>query len=363
MWRKVINKLLVFILIALFLPVTPSFAFGVGPTGEVNGLPYVIYNSTYGLYYGVIGKAKNIFDKQESLTLAAWMISNGGTGASFVFALPDDDFRQGKEYDLAFDLSGAVGRTVSERYFGLGSNSPGDDYTTFNNKHSKLTFEFSHTLNTNLIVEGDLFFANNEFSNIEQGLVPLSSEVEKNCRNYSGGSLKFTIDRRDQGMDPHSGALVISNVDFGIKTAEYVKVGVDARGYFTPFDPGQVLAVRGMVTQMTGTVIPIYEYASLGGNSMMRGYTLNRWRDKAAALVNLEYRIPTPVFMLKGLSTVFFFEGGKVGEQLSGLGLGDWPTDMGIGLHINLGGNVIVRGDFGFGQEGMNVYFFYNQAF
>jgi hemolysin activation/secretion protein len=118
-----------------------------------------------------------------------------------------------------------------------------------------------------------------------------------------------------------------------------------------------------MIAQASGKVIPLYEYPSLGGNNTMRGYTMNRWRDRSAALIDLEYRMPTPVPMLKGLDTVIFFETGKVGGELTKLGLDNWSSDAGLGIHINFGGNVIVRADFGHGTEGTNAYFFYNQAF
>jgi len=92
----------------------------------------------------------------------------------------------------------------------------------------------------------------------------------------------------------------------------------------------------------------------------MRGYTMNRWRDKAVAQVTLEYRLP---LYYKWLQTVAFYEAGKVGSSLSRIGTDNWNSDVGAGLRLILGDNFIVRGDFGFGSEGMNAYFFYNQAF
>ncbi|MDD5382938.1 MAG: BamA/TamA family outer membrane protein [Candidatus Margulisbacteria bacterium] len=338
----------------------PAVAFKVGQTGTVNAVPYVIYNSTYGLYYGVIGKAKNIIGQEESMTLSAFLIANGGNGANFVLSLPDDNYRHGKKYNLAFDLLGNLGYTISERFYGLGSETPGSNYTTLNNNHSKYILQFSRSRKDRLILEGDLFFAGNQFSNIVQGVNPITPQIEANCRNYVGGSLKLTLDGRDQSLDPHAGFLMINEIDFGLKTADYIKGSVDLRGYSTPFRPDQILASRLMLTQSGGPVIPIYEYAFLGGRDTMRGYTMNRWRDRSAALVNLEYRFP---LIWQWFQAVVFYEVGKVGDRLVALGGDSWASDYGFGLHLNLGGNVVVRGDFGRGTEGANAYFFYNQAF
>lgn len=337
-----------------------ALAFKVGETGKINGLPYTIYNSTYGLYYGVIGKGENLFARKESLTLSAWLITNGGKGTSFIFSLPDSSTRHGTMYPLAFDLNGMIANTISERYYGLGSESIKDGYTTFDNEHNKLFFQFSKSLSRKLIGEVDLFYATNSYSNIVQGNSPLSQAIQDVAKEYAGASLKLTVDGRDQVVDPHNGIYVIGNFDFSLRNCSYVKGGIDLRSYSTPFKPDQILASRLVLQQSTGSSIPIYELPSLGGNDTMRGYTMNRWRDSASALINIEYRFP--VFK-KWIQIVTFGEAGKVGSILPDIGLNNWVLDYGLGLHLNLGGSIIVRGDLGHGKEGSNVYFFYNQAF
>jgi hypothetical protein len=75
--------------------------------------------------------------------------------------------------------------------------------------------------------------------------------------------------------------------------------------------------------------------------------------------------VPTPIdfFVLDRLSTAIFIEAGTVGETLAGMSLNKWHTGSGIGLHLKLTEDFVVRGDLGFGAEGMNAYFFYGQAF
>lgn len=340
--------------------IVPSFAFKVGKAGVVNGVPYVIYNSTYGLYYGVIGKAKDLLEKEESLSLSAYLISNGGNGAYFALSLPDEDYRHGKMFPLGFDLTGAIGKTISERYYGLGSGTAGTGYTTLDNVHNKFTFQFTKPISAKLAGEADYFIANNQFSNIVQGVDPITARIQDTAKNYSGGTFKLSADTRDQSLDPHAGAFLIGQLDFGLSNCNYVKGIIDLRAYLTPFRPDQILAARLQLAQAVGDTIPIYEYPFLGGKDTLRGYTMSRWRDMASALFDFEYRFP---LFVKWFQTVVFYETGKVGSRLTSIGTDNWMSDYGFGLHLDLGGNVIVRGDFGIGNEGMNMYFFYNQAF
>jgi outer membrane protein assembly factor BamA len=333
---------------------------------EVSGLPFAINNGQYGLYFGLIGKVSDLAGKKESLTASLYFDRRGGNGVNFIFSVPDAAYRVGKEYDLAFDLKGSFGRTIDERYYGLGNDTAGDEYSTFNSNFGKYTVALSRTLNSKIIVEGDVFFANHRLYDIDENDgIMVTGEAEDSCKDYSGVSVKLICDDRDNGTDPLSGSYAIFNADAGISPAEYFKAGIDLRNYCTPIEPDHVLASRLMINQMDGSVIPIYEYPSLGGNATMRGYGQDRWRDKSSALTELEYRIPTPIdaFYLQGLRTVFFVEAGTVGETLASMGQNKWHLASGVGLHLKLTEDFMVRGDVGIGDEGGNVYFFYGQAF
>jgi outer membrane protein assembly factor BamA len=337
---------------------SPSLA----ASGSIGGMPYLIYNSTYGAEYGVIGRLRDYLGRHESLTLAATWIENGGNINNFTLSFPDQDYRHGKVYDLAVDFEGALGTYIDERYYGLGSDTPGTNYTTCDNRHTRIDIIFTRASQANFSLAAGLLVAGNSFSNIKQGANPLTQNIQDICAKYYAGSIGLNLDNRDNSMDPHRGNYILTDFDFGIAAAgspaKYSKLTVDLRRYDTPFHNEQVLASRLMLAQMTGDVIPIYEYASLGGRDTLRGYTMDRFRDKSAALINLEYRFP--IFWV--FSGAVFYEAGKVAPLLTDIGLNDWASDYGAGLRINFG-NVIVRGDFGHSREGTNAYFFYNQAF
>jgi len=348
------------ILIAIILSALSSPSFADAPS--IGGMPYVIYNSTYGVEYGVIGKLKNYLGAEESIALSTVIIERGGSNNIFTASLPDADFRHGKVFPFAVDIEGEIGTLNNERFNGIGMDTSADDYTTFTNAHNRIRVRLSRAVSESLILEADLHSAINEFSDLAQGESPLTSEAKKVSRSYNTASFRVTLDRRDSSMEPRKGDLLLFNVDLGLQTpgsrTEFSKFGIDLRRYDTPFRADQVLASRVAVAQMRGSAIPIYEYAILGGRDTLRGYTINRFRGESFALLNLEYRFP--IYGILGGAA--FFEGGKVAERVERLGFDGWATDFGAGIRLNFG-NIIVRGDFARGQEGTNAYFFYNQAF
>lgn len=208
--------------------------------GSLGGMPYLIYNSTYGLEYGLIGRLKDYLGYNESLTLAATLIENGGNVNNFTLSFPDKDFRHGKAYPLATDVQGAFGTYVSERYYGIGPKTSGSNYTIFDNRHSRVEVIFTRAYQSNLSLSAGMLFAGNSFDNIKQGAEPLTQNIQDICSKYYAGSVGLNIDNRDQSMDPHAGNMLLADFDFGLafagSPARYAKLTVDLRRYDTPFN-------------------------------------------------------------------------------------------------------------------------------
>jgi len=330
--------------------------------GSIGGMPFVLYSSTYGMEYGVIGRARDQLGRKESLTLSSDWLENGGHVNHFLVSFPDQDLRHGKAFGLALDLKGSFGNYLNERYYGLGSDSPSAGYTLFDDRYGYVNIILSRAVRKNLTLSTGLLIAGYSFSNIRQGTDPLTPQIQDNCRQYYAGAFGLAVDDRDNSADPRQGNYVLADFALGIagagSPARYAKFSVDLRRYAAPFHPDQVLAGRVKLVQLSGDVIPLYEYATLGGRDTLRGYSLDRFRDRGAMLLNLEYRFP----LIWGLSGVVFYDAGKVAPRLPDIGLNDWVSDYGAGLRINFG-NVIVRGDVGRSEEGTNFYFFYDQAF
>ncbi|ULT28865.1 outer membrane protein assembly factor [Sphingobacterium sp. E70] len=65
---------------------------------------------------------------------------------------------------------------------------------------------------------------------------------------------------------------------------------LDLRG-FIPLHKKVTLALQGIFRSTFGKTIPFYNYRELGGDMMMRGYYLGRYRDKTTSLRKLNYAI------------------------------------------------------------------------
>jgi outer membrane protein assembly factor BamA len=115
------------------------------------------------------------------------------------------------------------------------------------------------------------------------------------------------------------------------------------------------VAVRGLVQDVIGSKIPLWDLSMLGGGSTMyalRGYVLNRFIDKGKFLACAEYRFP----IWKRIGGTVFAEGGSVWPFLRDIELKKIAFDAGFGLRYYLS-DFVVRADIGFSHEGMGVYF------
>ena len=104
------------------------------------------------------------------------------------------------------------------------------------------------------------------------------------------------IDRRDDAMDPRSGAAVDVSftVNNGIRHTEsnYATLRVLNYLYF-PFSERleHVLAVRSeLVDNTSGDSIPFYVQPTLGGSTTLRGFREYRFRDRDGLALTAEYR-------------------------------------------------------------------------
>lgn len=137
---------------------------------------------------------------------------------------------------------------------------------------------------------------------------------------------------------------------------------LDAR-YYHSLPRGQVLAWQGFAQSSNGDV-PFNQLALLGGESLMRGYYLGRYRDKSLLATQLEYRfLPFPFSKRWGASV--FAGAGTVAPSLSDTQLNNLKLAGGAGLRFLLFPNkdIFTRLDFAFTEEGNGIYIFIGEAF
>jgi outer membrane protein assembly factor BamA len=137
------------------------------------------------------------------------------------------------------------------------------------------------------------------------------------------------------------------------------RTGIDVRR-FQPVGGGGALAVRAYAARVWGQA-PFYELPQIGAQGLLRGYLEGRFRDRAAAVAELELRVP-----VAGRFGAAFFAGvGGVGPTLLELPVpAELERTVGAGLRFGLNdGGVNLRVDYGVGREGGGLYLGIGEAF
>ncbi len=132
---------------------------------------------------------------------------------------------------------------------------------------------------------------------------------------------------------------------------------------FRTVRPKQVLAWQLSAVGMGGQV-PFNQLAQMGGESLMRGYYMGRFRDRTFAATQLEYRwLPFPG--CKRLGGVLFAGFGTVGPTWEELLQQRILPTAGVGLRYLIfpRKDIFIRFDVGLTPEGPGFYIYTGEAF
>lgn len=134
---------------------------------------------------------------------------------------------------------------------------------------------------------------------------------------------------------------------------------IDGR-YFHRVSKNQVLAMQ-LIGQFSSGDVPFNQLSLMGGEMMMRGKYLGKYRDKQYLAAQAEYRF-LPFGFSERLGGAVFASVGAVSATFP---TQHYKTAGGAGLRYLLfpKKDVFVRADFGFEREGYGIYFFIGEAF
>jgi len=177
-------------------------------------------------------------------------------------------------------------------------------------------------------------------------------------------SLGAVLDTRDNLFAPRSGdftqltyARAVNGLfsDFGFGTLR-----LDARRY-RPIRTEHVVALQLQLTAVDGAA-PFDQLALVGNSEILRGYARGRYRDRAVAAAQAEYRSP----IRHRVGAVVFAGAGTVGPSIGALASQSILPTYGAGLRFELDRRQRsgVRADYGRGRDGASgIYLGFNNAF
>jgi hypothetical protein len=150
----------------------------------------------------------------------------------------------------------------------------------------------------------------------------------------------------------------------GLSTFDFNTLILDTR-IFRPVGKQNVLAWQ-LLGQFNSGEVPFNQLALMGGDSMMRGYYLGRFRDKNQLATQLEFRmLPLPLGFSKRIGASVFAGTATVFPDFSKAAIHKvvWAAGAGLRFLLFPKKDIYTRFDVAFTQEGPGYYLFIGEAF
>lgn len=147
-------------------------------------------------------------------------------------------------------------------------------------------------------------------------------------------------------------------------TFNFTSILSDTRIY-RPMGKNNVLAAQ-FLGQFNFGNVPFNQLALMGGESLMRGYYLGRYRDRNQLAAQVEYRfLPIPFSFTDRLGFAVFVGAGSVFNQFDELNISNFVVSGGAGLRFLLfpKKDIWTRLDFAVTEESTGFYLFIGESF
>ena len=249
-------------------------------------------------------------------------------------------------------------------FWGIGNETPESNKEGFSMTSRTLRVAFMRRLPPNLNFGFVYLSENHEVTEVAEGGVLESGEVEGNeGATLRGLGVLFNLDSRSSIEAPVSGHFLQLQAQFASRvlgsTHSYNKFIFDARTYL---DLGRrsILAMQ-LYFESTYGIVPFQTMATFGGGERARGYFRGRYIDNGQYVIQAEYRWRfKPRWVLAAFALV-----GEVGDiPRQFFKTANPAVGGGVRWQILKSQKTLVRLDIGFGKKGSNGFYFgVNEAF
>tara|TARA_B100000768_G_C11260761_1_gene368688 strand:+ start:374 stop:1510 length:1137 start_codon:yes stop_codon:yes gene_type:complete len=252
-------------------------------------------------------------------------------------------------------------------YFGIGPDSPSDYLSRIDGQYTLLRERFLRETLPSLYLGLELDYQRlNNVNYVDESLGSNPPSIGSNGSTSLGLGLGVLYDNIHNALNPRKG--VYSEWAF-LKYSEALGSDFNMTSYiidnrlYKPIKKNTVLAFQ-LYGQFTLGNPPFNMLSLMGGESLMRGYYLGRYRDKHLVAGQIEYRILPFKFSKRWGASVFVATGQVFSEdhkfRLNGL----LPTGgLGVRYLVFPEKDIYTRIDISFTGEGRGIYFFIGEAF
>lgn len=292
---------------------------------------------------------------------------------------------------------GGYSKTLTRRFFGIGSRTPETNETSYTEELSDLGVGVRLPIpdeGSDWLARVDLDAQHHGLSTGRVSTVPSTNQflpafqdafVDGDGVDQLWLTTRLAWDTRDSLAQAYRGERIgISAATAWQSGGEWGSiVSLDAQKVFAvpPLfhrgasgreenPPTDVLAF-GCFVQDTVGELPFYSLPNLGGSRTLRGYIQNRFTDRAAAHFTAEYRVNiiergvafTDTIRIERIGVALFYDGGTVASDWDGLDDGRYLDSYGFGLRFAFSREAVFRVDVGYGDEGSNFTIAFGNAF
>lgn len=254
-------------------------------------------------------------------------------------------------------------------YFGIGPDAPPQHLATVNAQQVNIKERILKKLGHNIFAGPEFDFqrlSSVTFIPHDGNIVDLPTGSNGSTNFGIGGGIVY--DKRHNVLNVRNGAfselaLLHYNKIWG-STYSFTSIISDNRLY-RPVNGRDVLAAQ-VFGQFSLGQPPFNQLSLLGGESLMRGYYLGRYRDRNQLAAQVEYRmLPLPFNFTRRWGAAVFGSAGTVFDQFSTLSRRDfvWAGGAGIRFLMFPKKDIYSRVDVAFTKEGKGFYIFIGEAF
>ncbi|HZX93010.1 MAG TPA: BamA/TamA family outer membrane protein [Myxococcales bacterium] len=297
---------------------------------------------------------------EQTLTLVGTLSTRINSGILAIWQdLPTANGRSTTEVTARFQ------RSVFYRFFGIGPDTDVEDESSYTRVRALL--EARRGINLGAFNLGlSAFIRRDLVQPLGVPGLPLSTEAFPGTPGMEGSttagqSIDARYDTRAHGEYSDRGvyAQVLAGVVEGISNSPaYVQGHVDVRALW-PELTRVGGAARAFWSAVSSGNAPFYDQSTLGGSFFMRGFTEDRFIDRAAWTVELEQRVRVLQTHIYGVVADWRMDVFVGAGQVYGSGQGVLSNPKftgGVGFRAFVHPNVVGRVDVATGGEGVKVY-------
>ena len=264
-------------------------------------------------------------------------------------------------------------------FWGIGDDTPNENEELYTTESFASQFQYLSRVKGKFFMGGMMNYLNSTITEVDPDGQLVNGEIPGNEGGQTLGiGLLARLDSRDHPYNCTNGVyfqtgFLISDPIIG-SDFDFNRWDLDFRYYIGVVQGRHVLAFQFVSQNIWGD--PSFEtMALLGGDQIMRGHYLGRYRDNSMYSVQAEYRLPLgreswsddrdKVPFKERWGVVGFVAVGNVAPGIGDYRFSTTRTSLGVGVrYLALPKqNINVRVDFGFGSQFPGIYFNVREAF